>query len=74
MVKQSPGTSVTVDGICGHAHMWMQTFYPVASRGFYKNKDKIGWVKYVLANDMQFAKFVKVSLARKFPLCICSMG
>ena len=57
VVKQSPDTSITVDGICGHACTCMQLFYPVASRG---NKDKNDWVAKILANDMQFTEFCAI--------------
>ena len=34
---------------------------------FYKNRDKFGWVK-ILANDIQFAKFVRVFPHHNFSL------
>jgi len=37
------------------------------SQEFYKNRDKFGWVK-ILANDIQFAKFVRVFPHHNFSL------
>jgi len=47
--------------------MYVQNFYPKVE-SFTKNGDKFGWVKYCMANDIQFVKFAKVFPHHNFVL------